>query len=66
MMRVGDKVRVKTLADRGQTDSAARLGRVGTVKGNRIVDGSGIGVLVAFDDNAVAWFFERELEPAAS
>lgn len=64
MIRVGDTVKVQTLADRGQPEFEKRVGTTGTVKGNRIIDGSTIGVLVEFKDGEVAWFYEKELAAA--
>jgi hypothetical protein len=32
------------------------------VKDFKMTDGSGVGVVVAFDDNTSSWFFEDELE----
>lgn len=61
MIRVGDKVKVNSLADPGDSEATDRVGATGIVKGNRIVDGSGIGHLVEFDDKTVAWFFAKEL-----
>ncbi|MGK7906341.1 MAG: cytochrome b6f subunit family protein [Synechococcus sp.] len=64
MLRVGDKVKIQALADRGQSEFEERIGSVGTVTGNRILDGSTIGYLVEFEDNTVAWFYEKELATA--
>ena len=64
MIRVGDKVKIATLADRGQAQYEDRVGSVGTVEGNRIIDGSTIGYLVKFEDGVVGWFYEKELAGA--
>ena len=64
MIRVGDKVKIQTLADRGQAQYDNRVGTVGTVTGNRIIDGSTIGYLVEFEDGIVGWFYEKELAKA--
>ena len=64
MIRVGDTVKIKALADRGQPEFEERVGTTGTAKGNRIIDGSTIGVLVEFDDGTVGWFYEKELDKA--
>jgi len=36
---------------------------LGTVDSFRMVDGSGVGVVVKFDIGFATWFFEDELEP---
>ncbi len=41
----------------------SKLGKVGTIKGYKMTDGSGVGVVVQFDDNSATWFFEDELKP---
>lgn len=64
MFKIGDKVRVLSVRDRGQAEVIDRVGSTGVIKANRVVDGSGVGYLVGFDDAVVAWFFERELAPA--
>jgi len=38
-----------------------RLGEVGTIQDFKMVDGSGVGLLVKFDDQFATWFFEDEL-----
>jgi Protein of unknown function (DUF2862) len=63
-MDIGQKVRVRRLRDRSPKDVIARLGKTGVIKEYRMVDGSGVGVVVKFDDNFATWFFEDELEPA--
>jgi hypothetical protein len=37
---------------------------VGTVSEYKMVDGSGVGFVVKFDETFSTWFFEDELEPA--
>ncbi|MEM9004573.1 MAG: cytochrome b6f subunit family protein, partial [Cyanobacteria bacterium P01_F01_bin.86] len=45
---------------------AARLGKTGTVKEFKVLDGKNIGALVTFEaDNYTTWFFEDELRAAA-
>lgn len=61
MFKIGDKVRVLKVSDRGQGDVSGLVGSLGVIKANRVVDGSGIGYLVDFDNVSVVWFFEREL-----
>ena len=64
MLRVGDTVKLKALADRGQSEFEQRIGSTGTVTSHRILDGSTIGYLVEFDDSTVGWFYEKELDKA--
>jgi hypothetical protein len=61
-MEIGQKVRVRRLRDRVSQDVAKRLGQVGIVQDYKMVDGSGVGMLVQFDDKTATWFFEDELE----
>lgn len=61
-MRVGQKVKVKTCLDRVSKEIAAKVGQVGTVKGEKIVDGGKMGYVVTFADNQGTWFFGDELE----
>jgi hypothetical protein len=62
-MEIGQKVRVRRLRDRSPKEVIERLGKTGVIKGFKMVDGSGVGVVVTFDDNFTTWFFEDELEP---
>ncbi len=39
------------------------LGKSGVVRQFKMVDGSGVGVVVEFDDSYSTWFFEDELSP---
>ncbi|WP_143780432.1 DUF2862 domain-containing protein [Leptolyngbya sp. 'hensonii'] len=61
-MEKGQKVRVCRLRDRVSPTIINRLGKVGIVSDYKMVDGSGIGMLVQFDDQFATWFFEDELE----
>jgi hypothetical protein len=61
-MEIGQKVRVRRLRDRVSQDVAKRLGQIGIVQDYKMVDGSGVGMLVQFDDKTATWFFEDELE----
>lgn len=63
-MEIGQKVKVYRLRDRVSPAVVNKLGKVGTIKGYRMTDGSGVGVVVQFDDNSATWFFEDELKPA--
>jgi hypothetical protein len=62
-MEIGQKVRVRRLRDRSPQAVIERLGKTGVIKGFKMVDGSGVGVVVTFDDSFTTWFFEDELEP---
>lgn len=63
-MEIGQKVKVCRLRDRVSQDVINRLGQTGTIQKFRMVDGSGVGVVVRFDDKFTTWFFEDELTPA--
>ncbi|MBF2035342.1 MAG: DUF2862 domain-containing protein [Leptolyngbyaceae cyanobacterium T60_A2020_046] len=60
-LEIGQKVKVRRLRDRVSQDLVARLGQVGVVRQFKMVDGSGVGVVVQFGDDFSAWFFEDEL-----
>lgn len=62
-MEIGQKVKVFRLRDRVPSPIAKRLGQVGVIEGYKVTDGSGIGVVVEFDDNFSTWFFEDEIKP---
>jgi hypothetical protein len=62
-MEIGQKVRVRRLRDRTSQEVIKRLGKTGVIKEYKMVDGSGVGIVVKFDDNFSTWFFEDELEP---
>lgn len=62
-MEIGQKVKVYRLRDRVSPAVVNKLGKVGTIKGYKMTDGSGVGVVVQFDDNSTTWFFEDELKP---
>jgi hypothetical protein len=61
-MEVGQKVRIRRLRDRVSNEVAKKLGQVGTIRDYKMTDGSGIGVMVQFDDKFSTWFFEDEIE----
>ena len=62
-MEVGQKVQVRRLRDRVSNAVAQRLGQIGTIQEFKMTDGSGVGVLVRFEDKFSTWFFEDEIEP---
>ncbi|NET53662.1 MAG: DUF2862 domain-containing protein, partial [Merismopedia sp. SIO2A8] len=43
-MEIGQKVRVSRLRDRASKDVIQHLGKVGTIEGYKMTDGSGVGV----------------------
>ncbi|MEG4585284.1 DUF2862 domain-containing protein [Microcoleus sp. MOSTC5] len=63
-IEVGQRVKVRRLRDRIPPNIVGKIKQnpVGTVDGFKMVDGSGVGVVVKFDGFAT-WFFEDELEP---
>jgi len=61
-MEIGKKVKVYRLRDRVAPALVKRLGQVGTVKGFKMTDASGVGIVVQFEDNFTTWFFEDELK----
>jgi len=62
-MEIGQKVRVRRLRDRAPQEVIKRLGQTGVIRDFKMVDGSGVGALVKFDDSFTTWFFEDELDP---
>ena len=61
IVEIGQKVKVCRLRDRVSNQVVDKLGKVGTVEDFKMTDGSGVGAVVAFDDNSSSWFFEDEL-----
>lgn len=62
-LEIGQRVQVRRMRDRVAKSLATRLGKTGTVKEFKILDGANIGALVAFEaDDYVTWFFEDELK----
>ncbi len=61
-MEIGQKVKVCRLRDRTSEDVVKRLGQSGVIKEFKMVDGSGVGFVVQFDDNYSTWFFSDEVE----
>jgi hypothetical protein len=60
-MDIGQKVKVYRLRDKVSADLMSKLGKIGTIKEFKMTDGSGVGVVVVFDDRTATWFFEDEL-----
>ncbi|MDV3347711.1 DUF2862 domain-containing protein [Leptolyngbyaceae cyanobacterium CCMR0082] len=61
-MDIGQKVKVVRVRDRVSDNVAKRLGQEGTITQFKMVDGSGVGVVVEFSDQFSSWFFEDELK----
>lgn len=64
-MDIGQKVKVRRLRDQIPAAMVSQIKQnpVGVVKGYKMVDGSGIGVVVEFASSKLTtWFFEDELE----
>ncbi len=61
-MEIGQKVKVLRLRDLVLGKTSEKVGEVGTVTEYKMTDGSGVGVVVKFDDDTATWFFEDELE----
>lgn len=64
-MEIGQKVKIVRLREKVPPEviEKAQKGSVGVVKGYKMTDGSGIGVVVEFDDRTSTWFFEDEIAP---
>jgi len=62
-MEIGQKVKVYRIKDRVNGSVSGKLGKIGTIKGYKMTDGSGVGVVVKFDDSTATWFFEDEIKP---
>ena len=62
-MEIGQKVKVYRIKDRVNGSVASKLGKVGVIKEYKMTDGSGVGVIVQFDDRSATWFFEDEIKP---
>ena len=62
-MEIGQRVLVRRLRDRAPANVVKCLGKTGVIQGYKMVDGSGVGVVVKFEDKFATWFFEDELEP---
>ena len=64
MIEIGQSVKVKRLRDRVSKEQVASIKKnpVGTVTDFKMVDGSGVGVVVEFEGGFSTWFFEDEVE----
>ncbi len=63
MMEIGQKVKVRE-PGAGQISVIVRQrkGQTGVIRDFKMVDGSGVGFVVQFDDKFATWFFAEELE----
>jgi hypothetical protein len=61
-MEIGQQVRLRQLCDRAPQEIAKKIGKIGTIQGFKILDGSSIGIVVQFEGQFSTWFFEDELE----
>ncbi|NBO30886.1 MAG: DUF2862 domain-containing protein [Cyanobacteria bacterium LVE1205-1] len=64
-MNIGQTVKVRRLRDQMPSSVISQIKQnpVGVIKDFRVVDGSGVGVVVEFSTNQLTtWFFEDELE----
>lgn len=65
IMQVGQRVRVRSLKDSGVKAIASKIGEVGVIKEEKILDGGKWGYIVKFPDSSKTWFFADELESVA-
>ncbi len=63
-MQVGQKVRVRSFTDGSGKAIANKVGAVGVIKEEKILDGGKWGFVVKFPDSTKSWFFADELESA--
>jgi hypothetical protein len=63
---IGTKVRITRVRDRIPAGLVASLKSdpIGTVKGYRMTDGTGVGVVVELADGTTSWFFDDEITAA--
>ncbi|VXD24202.1 cytochrome b6f subunit PetP [Planktothrix paucivesiculata] len=63
-IEIGQRVKVRRIRERvpGNIVDQLKQNPFGTVKGFKMVDGSGVGFIVQLDNKAATWFFEDELE----
>jgi hypothetical protein len=62
-MEIGQKVKVIRIRDRVSDTVAQKLGKIGIIEGYKMTDGSGVGLVVRFENNSSTWFFEDEIAP---
>lgn len=63
-IEIGQRVKIRRIRERvpGNIVDQLKQNPFGTVKGFKMVDGSGVGFIVQLDNKAATWFFEDELE----
>jgi hypothetical protein len=63
-IEIGQRVKIRRIRERVPSNIVDQLKQnpFGTVKGFKMVDGSGVGFFVQLDNKAATWFFEDELE----
>ncbi|MBD2187200.1 cytochrome b6f subunit PetP [Pseudanabaena mucicola] len=64
-MQVGQKVRVREFKDGSGKSISNKIGEIGVIKEEKIMDGSKWGYIVKFNDSSKSWFFADELESVA-
>ena len=64
-MQVGQKVRVRSFKDGSGKAIANKVGEIGVIKEEKIMDGGKWGFVVKFPDSTKSWFFADELESVA-
>jgi hypothetical protein len=63
---IGSKVKITRVRDRIPADlvEVLKSDATGTVRGYKMTDGSGIGVVVELSNGGSGWFFDDEIAPA--
>jgi hypothetical protein len=64
-MQVGQKVRVREFKDGSGKSISNKIGAIGVIKEEKIMDGGKWGYIVKFNDSSKSWFFADELESVA-
>jgi hypothetical protein len=64
-MKVGQKVKVRGFKDGSGKAIASKVGAIGEIKEEKIMDGGKWGFVVKFPDSSKSWFFADELESVA-
>jgi len=64
-MQVGQRVKVRGFKDGNGKAIASKVGEIGVIKEEKIMDGSKWGFVVKFPDSTKSWFFADELESVA-
>ncbi|MCY7332015.1 MAG: DUF2862 domain-containing protein [Pseudanabaena sp. CAN_BIN31] len=63
-MQVGQNVRVRGFKDGSGKAIASKVGEIGVIEEEKIMDGGKWGYVVKFPDSIKSWFFADELESA--